>query len=79
MVNLIALLFTGANYYTLTRRITFFGGTIQPKVLLLISLLITLTAIILQLSSFGASKFFTIIGILGSRLFMLIPLIAILT
>jgi hypothetical protein len=51
----------------------------QTKYALLISLLITLGTIIFQLATFGSGKLFTIIGSLGSRLFILIPLVAVLT
>ncbi|MDR0860727.1 MAG: hypothetical protein LBO09_07310 [Candidatus Peribacteria bacterium] len=78
-IALITLLFTGANYYTITRRIAIFGGQINSKLIILfISLLITLIVVGLQTATFANTKFFSILGSIGSRMFMLIPIVAIL-
>ena len=80
MMSIAPFIFIGANYYIITRRITIFGGNITQRLpILLISLGITLIFLIMQTASFPNTKFLSIIGSVGSRCFILIPLLAILT
>lgn len=76
---IVVALFTGANYYIINRCIAIFGGEISSRLsILLIALLITLVAVGMQTAMFLDIKFFSILWSIGSRLFILIPLVAIL-
>ncbi|MDR0283105.1 MAG: metallophosphoesterase [Candidatus Peribacteria bacterium] len=79
IITIAPFVFIGANYYIITRRITIFGGQInQRAIILLISLIITLAIVLLQTSQFSSIKILSIIGSIGSRLFILIPVLAVL-
>ena len=78
IVLLLPIILVGANYYLITRRVTIFGGSLDHKLhLFLISLVVSLCVVLLQTVQFADTKFLSIIGSIGSRLIMLLPLLAI--
>ena len=76
----ISLLFTGMTYYIISRRISILWINISnKKTILLISLFISISIVVLFLIQSYEKKTISIISSLASRLFMLIPILTILT
>ncbi|MDR2415851.1 MAG: hypothetical protein LBD75_04555 [Candidatus Peribacteria bacterium] len=74
-----SLLLTVALYYIITRRISIFNGTPPHKpFLLIVSFLITLMILGMLMSQFNQHMFFSILSSIGSRLMMLVVILAIL-